>query len=438
MLKSSINEVPFNGIFSDSLQEMSLFQHLSYLSYDNNNNNSNNNSNCLKRRVFQLFFLEPLGFINLTRDTSSVEKEEGEGEGEGEGDEEDEDEENDDGEEMILEKEEEPEEVKQIAEETTVVPTSVKPASRWDMDVVPSTLEADVQAVEPPASRISAQTPATPVAAPFPSSLSAEKKEKEKPSSLVKQQQPKKSTSALPFIRCLLFAPVHISLSSLLERKISSSTSSAGKEESNCLVSPVLAMQWIVELMIIIDYLSNCGIALKYLSLEDIFITSEGTLKIGGLQGATMISSYHRSSLLKDEDKTSSSVEAVTGSLKKKKISKSSSLKEDEIWSGIIPLHQAYLTSPEVLFGDAVTYSSSIYCLGTIAYYLLTGKPLVKVREMMIVSPFLWLFTVVVSPAFLSVTLPCCCSCFLMSPSFSALALSFFSLLSHFSCRTLL
>jgi hypothetical protein len=378
MLKSSINEVPFNGVFSDSLQEMSLFQHLSYLSYDNYNSNNNNNS--LKRRVFQLFFLEPLGFINLTRDTSSIEKEEGEG------DEEDEDEENDDGEEeMILEKEEEPEEVKQVAEETTVVPTSVKPASRWDMDVVPSTLEADVQAVEPPASRISAQTPATPAAAPFSSSsLSAEKKEKEKekPSSLVKQQQQsKKSTSSLPFIRCLLFAPVHISLSSLLERKISSSTSSAGKEESNCLVSPVLAMQWIVELMMIIDYLSNCGIALKYLSLEDIFITSEGTLKIGGLQGATMISSYHRSSLLKDEDKTSSSVEAVTGSLKKKKISKSSSLKEDEIWSGIIPLHQAYLTSPEVLFGDAVTYSSSIYCLGTIAYYLLTGKPLVKVTE---------------------------------------------------------
>jgi hypothetical protein len=374
MLKSSVNEIPFNGIFSDSLQEISLFQHLSYLSYDNNNNNGTVGNPFRKRRVFQLFFLEPLGFINLTRDTSAVGKEE-----EGEGDEDDEE---DEDELMMIEKEEEEQEHhegKDLMEETTNV-----------VEVASSSVfqSSDPFRLSSSAPQLSPLTPITTTAAiPSCTSLSAEKrekekeKEKEKPSSLIKQQKKPSSSasSSLPFIKCLLFTPVHISLSSLLERKAAASSSSKDEDNNNPLISPVLAMQWIVELMIIIDYLSNCGIALKYLSLEDLFITSEGTLKIGGLQGATMISSYQKGE--KDEERTTaSSVEAV--SLKKKKISKnSSSLKEDEIWSGIIPLHQAYLTAPEVLFGDTVSYSSSIYCLGTMAYYLLTGKPLVKVLK---------------------------------------------------------
>jgi serine/threonine protein kinase len=117
---------------------------------------------------------------------------------------------------------------------------------------------------------------------------------------------------------------------------------------------------------------------LKYLLPEDIYLTSEGTIKIGGLRGATM------NNYLKEYKVQPPSKHRLNG-----KKGKSGKGEHEDVWNGIVPSQYAHLTAPEILFGDSPSVSSNIYCLGTIAFYLLTGKPFVKVK-----SSFLFILAV--------------------------------------------
>lgn len=115
---------------------------------------------------------------------------------------------------------------------------------------------------------------------------------------------------------------------------------------------------------------------MKYLAPEDIYITTEGTVKIGGLQGAVM-------SCLGPENGGSNSINIDDNLTNKKKKGSGKGINNnyEDIWTGIIPSEYAHLTAPEVLLGGEATSSSSIYCLGTIITYLITGKPLIKYAE---------------------------------------------------------
>lgn len=77
-----------------------------------------------------------------------------------------------------------------------------------------------------------------------------------------KSARPKKFSSSssvkLPLVKCLLFAPVHISLSALFDRKFLQSSSGDQSNPTGGLVVPsFLILQWVQELVLAVDYLSS-------------------------------------------------------------------------------------------------------------------------------------------------------------------------------------
>jgi hypothetical protein len=69
---------------------------------------------------------------------------------------------------------------------------------------------------------------------------------------LEKSKKTKKSTGLkLPFVKCLLFAPVHINLATLFDRKIFKF------DQHSHPIPSYLLFQWIQELILAIDYLSS-------------------------------------------------------------------------------------------------------------------------------------------------------------------------------------
>ena len=116
---------------------------------------------------------------------------------------------------------------------------------------------------------------------------------------------------------------------------------------------------------------------MKYLHPEDISFTTEGTVKIGGLQGAILLPSDSTMRNNKEEMTSNNNNNSSTSS-KKKKVS----IDEEELWSSLFP-HRSYAvyTAPEVLFGESPSLASNLYCLGMIISLLVTGRSLIKVRH---------------------------------------------------------
>lgn len=201
MMKANHAHLPYSDIFTISLSEVALFQHLFYLSHRSHDNG--------RTRALTTFFQEPLGFVHLNKEQSQLDDGDVKGE-EGEDDEENEElpNENDDDDEI---------------DERGVGNNDLLPPEL----LLPSLTPND----QSPPSLISAFKPAVTTTNSGDNINDSNKKASKK--------------NTLPSIRCLLFAPVHISLASLLDRKCSVYHS----------VGPILVMQWIQEMMLAIDYL---------------------------------------------------------------------------------------------------------------------------------------------------------------------------------------
>lgn len=200
MMKANHAHLPYSDIFTISLSEVALFQHLFYLSHRSHDNG--------RTRAVTMFFQEPLGFVHLNKEQSQRDDSDVKG---GEGEEEDE------------ENEELPNDDDDEIEERGAGSSDLLPPEL----LIPSSTPND----QSPPSLINAFKPTVTTTNSGDNNNDSSKKASRK--------------STLPSIRCLLFAPVHISLASLLDRKCSVYHS----------VGPILVMQWIQEMMLAIDYL---------------------------------------------------------------------------------------------------------------------------------------------------------------------------------------
>jgi hypothetical protein len=107
---------------------------------------------------------------------------------------------------------------------------------------------------------------------------------------------------------------------------------------------------------------------LKWLSPEHIYFTADGRLIIGSLAGAELVT-YNN-----DE----------SGDKNKKEKRKRDSLQNEEDFPKIVPKTCLHLVAPEIILGGAADAQSSIYCVGSLAMLLLSGKSLVKVNLLII------------------------------------------------------
>lgn len=114
--------------------------------------------------------------------------------------------------------------------------------------------------------------------------------------------------------------------------------------------------------------------------MEDIYITSEGILKIGSLQGAVFATTPNYATNQKHSKESSHTVSDNNHHTNTNKPSSKLKKAMQELQAVVnIPSHHTHLAPLEVLFGSSVTEKSTIYVAGLICGFLLTGKPLIKV-----------------------------------------------------------
>jgi hypothetical protein len=240
LVKQSSLGLQSNGIFAESLSELQILQHLAYLSKPTISSSSCSSSALKRSSGAMKFFLEPLGQVHLHRE-GSENAEENDGE-----EEEDEDEDfNPDGQDED--------------EEGTAAITTESSAGRLDSTSSAASFDpfgmsfqqSDAMDIDTSSAGL----------LPLPQSRAtstAQKSEKSEKSARAKKSSSSSSSVKLPLVKCLLFAPVHISLSALFDRKFLQSSSGDQSNPTGGLVVPsFLILQWVQELVLAVDYLSS-------------------------------------------------------------------------------------------------------------------------------------------------------------------------------------
>lgn len=127
------------------------------------------------------------------------------------------------------------------------------------------------------------------------------------------------------------------------------------------------------DLISAISHCDNCGVTFKWLNPEEIYISPNGTLVLGGFGGASIISGniMHNSS-----------VDDASLAAKKRKLNdddankdQSRSQKDDSV----INSPCISTTAPEVILGGKATYKSSVWCAGAICCLVASGKPIIPI-----------------------------------------------------------
>jgi hypothetical protein len=243
-----------------------------------------------------------------------------------------------------------------------------------------------------------------------------------------------------PFLKHMLFLHELFPLSYLLETNNQyTSTSSASASPSDYTLSPFLAWQWCFDLVQAADHLHYCSIALKWLGEDSLSVSTQGRLMITNLQGAELIETSIESleqlkaQLLPSSGGGGDADEAEKGDDGKGHRHKSKHAKDDKQHRDrekdkdrdrdrergkdkkhhhkhdrhhgeddhdededrdrreskgakdtkdkekvSIPSNVLNFTAPEIIFGGEISHQSTVYVIGMIAAWILTGKHLIK------------------------------------------------------------
>ena len=194
-------------------------------------------------------------------------------------------------------------------------------------------------------------------------------------------------------------------------------------------LSPLLTWQWCLDLLLAAEYLQYNDVALKWLDMADIRVSSSGRLVITNLTGAEVIDGrtnkleqfktklidfmssdidkstdelHHKAKFKIDEEPKSDpeKVKDNSSEMKHVKQDEVEVIHGDEIFSEEqtgkirkqekknpmkgkkkvrIPINVLNITAPEIIFGGSPSHHSTMYVIGMIASWILTGNPLIKV-----------------------------------------------------------
>ena len=109
------------------------------------------------------------------------------------------------------------------------------------------------------------------------------------------------------------------------------------------------------------------GIAFKWLSVDQLFLSREGRLVLGGLDGAVLARSSANLPLSDEQAR------------RRSKAKRSESSSDKGAVKPLVPLSQLSTSAPEVVLGAAACEATGMFAAGAVCAILLTGQPAIKV-----------------------------------------------------------
>jgi serine/threonine protein kinase len=205
----------------------------------------------------------------------------------------------------------------------------------------------------------------------FGKGLSGIKGENENSVDILIKSKGKSGTGGDHPLRFLVFPAVHLALTSILplilnfngkysdkdvksDRHVKYRDETDPFDRSGAPLSPILARELCRDLFSAVNHCIQCGVYFQWISLDQIFITSDGRLQLGGLNGAVLSSSMVLSEKEKEKHR------------------------EREKDNGQSTLPSLVTTSLEIIMGAKPSPQTSVWAVGAVCVHIISGKPLIK------------------------------------------------------------